>query len=210
MATDDPLKSFVNPLHLVLIQNKNLTNGNVDGMAFIVDENLHVWDAEPTKKTHHQLTVFSMSLDESDPPSTSAPSQSSGTPTYTMATAINLPTYPEFELQPRDTAPTRFEKYIKRLNNMFTAMSISQASWKKATLLHYAGEETCNGFKTLLPYQNRSNGVMNTKLPSKPSPSTSSLRSVVIITFMSFVRNRKSLVRISPSSTLIFNCWHAK
>ena len=59
-----------------------------------------------------------------------------------MATAINLPTFPEFELQPIDTAPTRFEKYVKRLNNMFTAMSITQASRKKAMLLHCVEEET--------------------------------------------------------------------
>ena len=90
-----------------------------------------------------------MSSDESNPPSTSASSQSSGTPTYTMATAINLPTFPEFELQPRDTAPTRFEKYVKRLNNMFTAMGITHASRKKAMLLHYVGEETCDVFETL-------------------------------------------------------------
>ena len=109
MATDDPLKFFVNPLHLVLIQKENLTNGDEDGIAVIANENLCVWGAEPTKKTHHQSTVFSMSSDELDRSSTSAPSQSSGTPTYTMAT-INLPTFPEFELQPRDTAPTRFEK----------------------------------------------------------------------------------------------------
>ena len=90
-----------------------------------------------------------MSSDESNPPSTSASSQSSGTPTYTMATAINLPTFREFELQPRDTAPTRFEKYVKRLNNMFTAMGITHASRKKAMLLHYVGEETCDVFETL-------------------------------------------------------------
>lgn len=46
----------------------------------------------------------------------------------------NLPTFPEFELQPRDTAPTRFEKYVKHLNNMFTAMGITQASRKKVML----------------------------------------------------------------------------
>jgi len=92
-------------------------NGDEDGITVIADENLCVWSTEPTKKTHHQLTVFLMSSYELDPPLTSAPSQSSGTPTYTMATVINLPTFPEFELQPRDTAPTRFEKYVKRLNN---------------------------------------------------------------------------------------------
>ena len=62
---------------------------------------------------------------------------------------INLPTFPEFELQPRDTTPTRFEKYVKRLNHMFTAISITQASRKKAMLLHYVGEETCHVFETL-------------------------------------------------------------
>ena len=84
-----------------------------------------------------------------DPPSTSPPSQSSATSAYTMATAINLPTFPEFELQSRDTAPTRFEKYVKRLNNMFTAMSITRASQKKAMALHYVGEETCDVFETV-------------------------------------------------------------
>ena len=86
---------------------------------------------------------------ESDPSSTTATLQSSGTPAYTMATAINLPTFSEFEPQPRDTAPTRFEKYVKCLNNMFTAMSITQASKKKAMLLHYVGEETYDVFETL-------------------------------------------------------------
>ena len=54
----------------------------------------------------------------------------------------------------------------------------------------------------LLPYQNRPKRVMHTKLPSKHSPITSNLGSVLITTSTSFVRNRKSLVRISPSSTL--------
>lgn len=85
----------------------------------------------------------------SDSSTTSSSSQSSATSTSTMATAINLPTFPEFELQPRDTAPTRFEKYVKRLNNMFTAMNITRASQRKAMLLHYVGEETCDVFETL-------------------------------------------------------------
>ena len=29
MVTDDPLKSYINPLHLVLIQNENLTTAYV-------------------------------------------------------------------------------------------------------------------------------------------------------------------------------------
>lgn len=62
--------------------------------------------------------------------------------------AVNLPTFPEFDLQPRDTVPVRFEKYVKRLDNMFTAMNITRASQKKAMLLHYVGEETCDVFET--------------------------------------------------------------
>lgn len=85
----------------------------------------------------------------SDSSTTSPSSQSSATSTSTMATAINLSTFPEFELQPRDTAPTRFEKYVKRLNNMFTAMNITRASQRKAMFLHYVGEETCDVFETL-------------------------------------------------------------
>ena len=85
-----------------------------------------------------------MSSNESNPPSTSAPSQSSGTPTYTMAAAINLPTFPEFELQPRDTAPTRFEEYVKRLN-MFTAMNITQAPRK--TTVNILSKKDCDGLK---------------------------------------------------------------
>ena len=55
--------------------------GDEDGIAIIADENLRVWSAESTKKRHHQSTGFSMSSSESNPPSTSVPSQSSGTPT---------------------------------------------------------------------------------------------------------------------------------
>ena len=66
-----------------------------------------------------------------------------------MATGINLPTFSEFELQPRDTARTRFEKYVKCLNNMFTAISITPASKKKAMLLRYVGEEIYDVFETL-------------------------------------------------------------
>ena len=80
-----------------------------------------------------------------DSPSTTSPSQ----PSAASAMAINLPTFPEFDLQPRDTVPVRFEKYVKRLDNMFTAMNITRASQKKAMLLHYVGEETCDVFETL-------------------------------------------------------------
>ncbi|XP_077864573.1 uncharacterized protein LOC144350094 [Saccoglossus kowalevskii] len=63
--------------------------------------------------------------------------------------AINLPNFSEFDLRLRETTPTRFEKYIKRLNNMFAAMNVTAAAQKKAMLLHYVGEETCDVFDTL-------------------------------------------------------------
>ena len=66
-----------------------------------------------------------------------------------MAAPMNLPSFPEFELHPRETAPTRFEKYVKRVNNLFAAMNITKAAQKKAMLLHYMGEETCDVFETL-------------------------------------------------------------
>ena len=80
-----------------------------------------------------------------DSSSTTSPSQ----PSTASAMAINLPTFAEFDLQPRDAVPVRFEKYVKRLDNMFTAMNITRASQKKAMLLHYVGEETCDVFETL-------------------------------------------------------------
>ena len=42
LVAKDPLKSFIYPLHLPLIPNENLTNGEEDGIAVIADENLHV------------------------------------------------------------------------------------------------------------------------------------------------------------------------
>ena len=63
--------------------------------------------------------------------------------------AVNLPSFPELDLHPRESIPTRFEKYLKRLNNLFDAMEIADPKRKKAMLLHYIGEETCDVFETL-------------------------------------------------------------
>ncbi|XP_074641194.1 uncharacterized protein LOC141898939 [Tubulanus polymorphus] len=65
-----------------------------------------------------------------------------------MATAIGLPSFPEFDLQPRETAPIRFDKYIKRLENMFVAMAIDEATRQKAILLHYIGEPANDVYET--------------------------------------------------------------
>ena len=58
-----------------------------------------------------------------------------------MAVQINLPHFPEFELHPRDTITTCFEKYTKYRNNMFEAMNITRASQKKAMFLHCVGRK---------------------------------------------------------------------
>ncbi len=63
--------------------------------------------------------------------------------------AVNLPNFPEFDMHPRDTAPVRFDKYLKRLNNLFMAMCIDNDDQKKAMLLHYIGEEACDLHDTL-------------------------------------------------------------
>ena len=128
-----------------------------------------------------------------------------------LPTVINLPTFPEFELQPRDTAPTRFEKYVKRLNNIFTAMSITQASRKKAMLLlHYVGEETCDVLETLtVPEPTEGSDEYQTAVKAFADyfePQKCVDHHVYI---SSLVWNCKSLVRTSLSSTLVFNCWHA-
>ncbi len=65
------------------------------------------------------------------------------------AQSINLPPFAEFEFQPRETAPTRFDKYIKWLEKMLLAMSVTDAKQKKAMLMHYIGEQDNDVFDTL-------------------------------------------------------------
>ena len=61
----------------------------------------------------------------------------------------SLPSFPEFELLPRDTVGLRFEKWTKRLDLLFTAIDVTDAKRKKAILLHYGGEELSDIFETL-------------------------------------------------------------
>ena len=65
----------------------------------------------------------------------------------TMATA--LPIFPEFNLRDQSNLAARWEKYLKRFNNLMTAMNITDASRKRALLLHYVGEEVNDLFETL-------------------------------------------------------------
>ena len=63
--------------------------------------------------------------------------------------AIALPTFQTFDLHPRETAPLRFERYVKRLENLFEAMSMTDANRRKALFLHYAGEPANDVYDTL-------------------------------------------------------------
>ena len=145
----------------------------------------------------------------SDSSSTSSSSQSSATSTYTMATGIYLPTFPEFELQPRDTTPTRFEKYVKRLNNMFTAMNITRAPQKEGNAATLCRRSKPAISSKLLLYRNRPKEMMYAKLQSKRLPITLNLRSGLITTSTSFVRKPKSPGKTLPNSTHVFSYWHA-
>ena len=64
-----------------------------------------------------------------------------------MATA--LPTFPEFNLRDQSNLAARWEKYLKRFTNLMTAMNITDASRKRALLLHYVSEEVNDLFETL-------------------------------------------------------------
>ena len=63
--------------------------------------------------------------------------------------ANTLPSFRQFELQPRETAPVRFEKYIKKLKNYFLAMEVANPVRQRAMFLHYAGKETTDILDTL-------------------------------------------------------------
>ena len=66
--------------------------------------------------------------------------------------SLNIPPFPQFSVaaEPHSTA-TRWPKYLKRLENFFTAFNISSDSRKRAMLLYYAGEEVQDVFETISP-----------------------------------------------------------
>ena len=66
-----------------------------------------------------------------------------------MATGTTLPVFPEFDLRDQTNLATRWEKYIKRFNNLMAAMDVKEESRKRALLLHYSGEEVNDLFDTL-------------------------------------------------------------
>ena len=59
-----------------------------------------------------------------------------------------LPTFPTFDLKTGDLG-REWRKYVARSENMLLAMNITNATRKKAMLLHYVGEEDNEIFETL-------------------------------------------------------------
>ncbi|KAJ8050489.1 hypothetical protein HOLleu_03714 [Holothuria leucospilota] len=80
------------------------------------------------------------------PPTTSAISTSSAN--QSTALSITLPSLPTFQLHARNTA-VRWDKYIRRLENMFIAFNVVNDEQKRALLLHHAGEEVMDVFDIL-------------------------------------------------------------
>ena len=66
-----------------------------------------------------------------------------------MASGATLPVFPEFDLRDQTNLATRWEKYMKRFNNLMAAMDVKEKSRKRALLLHYSGEEVNDLFDTL-------------------------------------------------------------
>ena len=54
----------------------------------------------------------------------------------------SMPSFPSFDYETdKANAGSRWEKWLKRLENFFVAMNIDNDDRKKALLLHYAGEQ---------------------------------------------------------------------
>ena len=66
-----------------------------------------------------------------------------------MASGTTLPVFPEFDLRDQANLATRWEKDMKRFNNLMAAMDVKEESRKRALLLHYSGEEVNDLFDTL-------------------------------------------------------------
>ena len=62
----------------------------------------------------------------------------------------SLPSFPAFAVHSEPTTiATRWEKYLKHIENMFVAFAVTDAARKKALLLHYAGADVMDIHDTL-------------------------------------------------------------
>jgi hypothetical protein len=60
-----------------------------------------------------------------------------------------IPSIPEFDVEDPSNLAVRWEKYLKRFNNLVTAMNLRDAGRKRPLLLHYVGERVNDIFDTL-------------------------------------------------------------
>lgn len=60
-----------------------------------------------------------------------------------------IPPFPEFDIKNRSNLDVRWKKYLKRFNNLVTAMNLRDASRKRALLLRYVSERVNDIFDTL-------------------------------------------------------------
>lgn len=63
--------------------------------------------------------------------------------------SYTLPIYDKFNVHSEGAVALRWEKWLRRLENLFVALNISDKRRKRALLLHYAGEEVQDIFDTL-------------------------------------------------------------
>ncbi len=76
-----------------------------------------------------------------------------------------IPSFLEFDVEDPSNLAVQWEKYLKRVNNLVTAMNLCDAGRKRALLLHYVGERVNDIFDTL-----PDRGDNNTKTTQQRSP----------------------------------------
>ena len=71
---------------------------------------------------------------------------------------VGLPEFPRFNVYGEETSSgTKWNKYMCKLENLFTGLSIESKKRKKALLLHYAGDDVFDIYETLNLANNDSN-----------------------------------------------------
>ena len=64
--------------------------------------------------------------------------------------ASSLPPFLPFDLSDRNTVGVRWQKWVRRFENLMTGMNITKAARKKAHMSHCVGEEVADIIDTLV------------------------------------------------------------
>ena len=63
---------------------------------------------------------------------------------------MTLPSFPKFDVFTEESSlGVRWEKYVNKLENLFTGLNITSKKRKKALLLHYSGDDVYEIYDTL-------------------------------------------------------------